>query len=275
MSKQQHSINLGTGTYIIRDDCAKDLFAVMEKLAAIGYDGIELLGFSGKKPSDIKAKADALGITVMGDHVNAAAFLADPDKTIADHIELGVSTMVISWPGDAPRSPWLPEHQAMTAKIAGLCDRCLAAGIKPLFHNHGGDFDSAPAHYDAVLDAIPGIGAEPDIGWMAVAGVDPIFYLEKYKARTPVIHLKDVYFENWSLLGDKDHLPHERGDKSRGSFEFRPTGYGVVPNALYAPYYLACKPQWILVDHDLAYDRDPYEDLRISLKYIRGLLNVT
>ncbi|MDR1262233.1 MAG: sugar phosphate isomerase/epimerase [Oscillospiraceae bacterium] len=268
-------IKLGTGTYIVREDAARDLFAVMERLAAIGYDGIELLGFNGKKPSAIKAKADALGITVMGDHVSAVSFLADPDRTISDHLELGAETVVISWPGDIPRSPWLPEYQAMTVKIAGLSERLLAEGIQPLFHNHGGDFESAPAHFDAVLDAIPGMGAEPDIGWMIVAGVDPIFYLEKYRERTPVIHLKDVYFENWSLLGDKDHLPMTRGDKSRGSFEFRPTGYGVAPNALLAPYYLACSPRWILVDHDLAYDRDPYEDLRISLDYVRGLLKIS
>jgi sugar phosphate isomerase/epimerase len=268
-------IKLGTGTFIAREDAAKDLYAVMERLAGIGYDGIELLGFSGRKPSGIRAKADALGITVMGDHVGAEAFLADPDRTVADHAELGVSTMVIGWPGGVTRSPWRAEHREMIARIAGLCERCLAAGIQPLFHNHGGDFGTVPAHYDAVLDAIPGMAAEPDIGWMAVAGVDPIYYLEKYKDRTPVIHLKDVYFENWALLGDKDHMPEARGHKERGSFEFRPTGYGVVPNALYAPYYLACRPKWILVDHDMAYDRDPYEDLRMSLEYARGLLKVS
>ncbi|GHU76834.1 sugar phosphate isomerase [Clostridia bacterium] len=266
---------LGTGTYIIREDAARDLFAVMEKLAAMGYDGIELLGFSGKKPEDIRAKADSLGITVMGDHVQAKAFLDAPERTIADHLALGVETMVLSWPGDVTRSPWLPEHQAFVSKVAGLCELCLKAGIQPLFHNHGGDFESSPAHFDAVLDAIPGMAAEPDIGWMVVAGVDPIYYLEKYKDRTPVIHLKDVYFENANLLGDKDHLPLERGDASRGRFEFRPTGYGVVQNALFAPYYLACQPKWILIDHDLAYDRDPYEDLRMSLEYVKGLLKVS
>lgn len=270
------TIKFGTGIYILREEASRDLFGVMKKLADIGFEGIELLGFFGKEPGDIRRKADELGVKVMSNHINAADFFADPDKVIADHKELGVETLVISWPGNVTHVAGKPEHSDMMKQVAGLCELCVKNGITPLYHNHGWDFDGTPAHFDAVTDhcASAGMQAEPDIGWMAVAGVDPIYYLEKYKDRIPVIHLKDVYFENWNKIGDKEHLPHARGDAARGNFEFRPTGYGVVPNALYAPYYLACRPKWILIDHDLAYDRDPYDDLRLSLEYVKNLLNI-
>jgi hypothetical protein len=88
-------------------------------------------------------------------------------------------------------------------------------------------------------------------------------------------HLKDIYFDNWSKLGDTNTLPMQKGAASRGNFEFRPTGYGVVQNAVYAPYYLACKPSWLAIDHDYAYERDPYADLAASLEYTRNLVEYT
>jgi sugar phosphate isomerase/epimerase len=270
-------IRYGTGTYIVRDDCARDLFGVLDKLKAIGFDGVELLGFSGKTPEAIRKHADRIQLTIMGDHVGADAFLRDPKRVLADHVTLGVETMVISWPSDTPRLPGTSAYNALVGQIAGLCEACMRAGITPLFHNHGGDFATTPAHFDSVLDACAhaGMQAEPDIGWMVTAGVDPIFYLEKYKEKTPVLHLKDVFFDNWVRIGDKDHLPLQRGDASRGNFEFRPTGYGVVQNALLAPYYLACGPSWILIDHDCAYERDAYSDLALSLTYAKALVQVT
>ena len=41
------------------------------------------------------------------------------------------------------------------------------------------------------------------------------------------------------------------------------------------PLCLACRPDWLVMDHDMAYDRDPYGDLKLSLDYTRELLRVT
>ena len=38
------------------------------------------------------------------------------------------------------------------------------------------------------------------------------------------------------------------------------------------PLCLDCQPQWLVMDHDLAYERDSFEDLRLSLEYTRSLL---
>ena len=39
------TIRMASPLYIVRQDCEKDLFAVLRRLAEAGFDGIEFLGF--------------------------------------------------------------------------------------------------------------------------------------------------------------------------------------------------------------------------------------
>jgi hypothetical protein len=60
-------------------------------------------------------------------------------------------------------------------------------------------------------------------------------------------------------------------------FLFRPTGYGVVGNAeLYNKTLTYSKPpEWYVMDHDCAYERDIYFDMKISLEYFNNLTLVS
>ena len=99
---------------------------------------------------------------------------------------------------------------------------------------------------------------EPDLGWIDIGGGDPAYYLKKYKDRCPVIHFKD-------------YIPAE----TDGGFLFRPTGYGIMNNAELYALSKPCNPEWYIMDHDCAYERDSYFDLSISLEYFKNLMTVT
>ena len=43
-------MKIGVGTFIVREEAKADLRGTIEKLAGIGYDGVELLGFFGRAP---------------------------------------------------------------------------------------------------------------------------------------------------------------------------------------------------------------------------------
>jgi hypothetical protein len=53
-----------------------------------------------------------------------------------------------------------------------------------------------------------------------------------------------------------------------------PTGYGVMNNAELYALSLSCKPEWYIMDHDCAYERDSYFDLAVSLDYFKNLMAV-
>ena len=85
---------IGSPLFILREECSKDLPAVLEKLAQIGYEGIEFLGFFGHKPADIKSKLDSCGLEAVGNHVAFDEFAQHTDKVIDEHKELGCGYIV-------------------------------------------------------------------------------------------------------------------------------------------------------------------------------------
>ena len=246
------TIKIGVGTYIIREDAQKDLNHALGRLRAIGYEGAELLGFFGVKPSALAAMLESLDIAALGDHVQISDFLQNPENIVNDHAAIGCKRITLACSKEqADNTPFdtLREQFSRAARL------CLQAGIVPMYHNHDFDMLGDAPFAEQLLDAVPELIFEPDVGWMVVAGKDPKAYLQKYKDRIHVIHLKDVF-----LSGE--------------GFTFRPTGYGCVNTPALMPFILACKPQWLMVDHDFAYDRDSYDDLALSYAYVKALVQI-
>ena len=48
--------------YTIREEMEKDLFGTLERLAKIGYDGVEFAGYGGIPAADMAAKLKELGL---------------------------------------------------------------------------------------------------------------------------------------------------------------------------------------------------------------------
>lgn len=254
-----NNAKIGSPLYILRDKCSKDLFGVLERLAEIGFDGIEFLGFFGHIPAEIKNKLDACGLKAVGNHVPFNEFTQNTQKVIEDHKTLGCGYITISAPPEGLFSEG--EYARFKEGIAAVGEMMNAAHMKLLFHNHAEELNISTGK-KAVLENIfddicPGsLYFEPDLGWIQIGGGNPSHYLKKYKDRCPVIHFKDYY-------------PLEDG-----SYEFRPTGYGVMDNAALYGLSLDCNPEWYVMDHDCSYSRDEFDDLRLSLEYFRNLIKI-
>ena len=258
--------------YILRDQAAQDLNAVLAKLAELGFDGVELLGFFGHTPAGIRRTLDGLGLKALGNHVPWAELSARPEAVLADHQALGCGFLTVAGLSALDALPL----EAL-ACVAALAAR---AGIRLLFHNHAEELQrkaAGRAQLEELMDAIPAdvCALEPDIGWMQIGGGDPAYYLRKYADRCPVIHLKDFYLADGAGFSGVPHSPEGvllKGGPAEGWFEFRPCGYGISNTAALLPLALACRPQWLVADHDCAYDRNPYDDLALSLTYIKTML---
>jgi len=257
---------IGSPLFILRENCAKDLPAVLDKIAQTGYDGVEFLGFFGHKPRDIKIKLDSRGLVAVGDHVSYNEFEGNTVKVIDEHKETGCGYITIG----SPCSDGLPggeNYGRTTDTYNRIGEQMKAAGMKLLFHNHAEElinkFNGKTVLENIFDDTHPDLlYCEPDLGWISIGGENPAHYLTKYKNRCPVIHFKDYIPEK--TAGGKNFL-------------FRPTGYGIMPNAVLYKMSLLCEPQpeWYIMDHDCAYERDSYFDLAISLEYFRNLMTVT
>lgn len=269
-------IGVASPLYIVREDCQRDLPGVLGKLAALGFDGVEFLGLFGCEPAAVRAILDDLGMKAVGDHIGIDVLCADLEGQLAVYETLGCEYLSVV--GIAEEAmPGTAGWDATREKYARAAKAAHARGITLLYHNHDNELlhrVDGGSQLDAILDGIPAddLSFEPDLGWIAIGGGNPLHFLEKYADRCPVLHWKDFYASDCALLGDvHDFLP-EKGAAQRGGFAFRPTGYGVMNYPALVPQSLACAPRWIVTDHDLAYENDPYQELKLSLDYVRALL---
>jgi len=256
---------LGSPLYILRNECSRDLMSVLEKLAEIGFEGIEFFGLFGHKPSSIRRKLDSCGISAIGDHVPVSFndFTENIDEILEEHLEIGCKFISLG-ASEADYFPAESDYKRTLETLERTGETANKSGITLLYHNHANelrDFFNGKNMLENILDDTNPTLLYPefDLGWMQIGGADPMYFLDKYKNRCPVIHFKD-------------YIPLENDD-----FLFRPTGYGIVNNA---ELYLKSasfdtKPEWYVLDHDCAYERDIYFDMKISLEYFKNLIKVS
>lgn len=263
-------IRMASPLYIVREDCERDLSSVLHRLAQIGFEGIEFLGFFGHSAQEVRAMLDREGLAALGNHVPFGELSGRPDDVLEFHRQVGCGFLTVS---ELP----LEELSAVSARLDELADKARQAGIRLLYHNHDRELIDRKEGVE-VLDYIlthtkpSSLALEPDLGWMEIGGGSCERYLKMYRDRCPVIHLKDYYSSDNSKLGRVREFVPARGTAQRGHFEFRPTGYGILNLPKLMPLCLECRPDWFVTDHDLSYEREPYEDLRLSLEYTRSLL---
>lgn len=67
----------------VKEVAAIDFFGTLEKVAQMGYDGVEFAGYYGKNASEIKSVLNKLGLKIAGAHVSADQIIHHIDEVIA------------------------------------------------------------------------------------------------------------------------------------------------------------------------------------------------
>jgi sugar phosphate isomerase/epimerase len=200
-------IALGIQLWTVKSEAEKDLEGTLRKVYAAGFREIEFAGYYGKAPTDLAKLMRDMGFSLVATHSGAGDIAKNGDKIIADAKALGLKYVVCSSPGVSPAKESLPWEERM--KAVDLTDwkwnadlfnkfgkQVSDAGMVFGYHNHSAEFKkfdgkTAFDHLFAMTDA-KHVKIELDIGWVAVAGVDPVALLYQYKDRVVALHVKDV-----------------------------------------------------------------------------------
>jgi len=200
-------IPLGIQLWTVKSEAEKDLEGTLRKVYAAGFREIEFAGYYGKPPADLAKLMRDMGFSLVATHSGAGDIAKNGDKIIADAKALGLKYVVCSSPGVSPAKEKLPWEERM--KSVDLADwkwnadlfnkfgkQVSDAGMVFGYHNHSAEFKkfdgkTAFDHLFAMTDA-KHVKIELDIGWVAVAGVDPVALLNQYKDRVVALHVKDV-----------------------------------------------------------------------------------
>jgi len=179
--------------YTLREQVNDDFPAVLRRLAAKGYAGVELAGFGTLTPDALATVLAETGLAVSSAHVGyqpADAFAA----ALADHRALGCDTAVIpSMRAEGFADPDAVRRSA--ERINGLVDVARSHGMTLGYHNHWWELASLPDGRPALVHLFehlaPEVFAEVDIYWARVGGADPAALVSELGARVGLLHVKD------------------------------------------------------------------------------------
>ncbi|QAY66977.1 sugar phosphate isomerase/epimerase family protein [Paenibacillus protaetiae] len=236
--------------YTVRDALRQDYWGTLEKIAAIGYQGIEL----GLPPEGITAeeqlqRLNGMGLQIIGSHASFNSFDVDFNRLIGHMHKAGGKYIAISLMFDSK-----DDVLSKAAQLNQIGELCRAAGITFLYHNHDWEFRQYDGEY--VLETIMRetdpqlVQLELDTYWVRKGGEDPAAYLAKWKGRCPLLHIKDM----------------EPGEDQY----FAEIGEGILDFPAIAQAAADAGTEWLVVEQDGS-RRDPLESLAISYGHLERM----
>lgn len=266
---------VGVQVYSVRDDAAADLRSTLEKIKAMGYDGVEFAGLYGNEPAAIKAMCAEIGLVPISAHVPYAELMADTAGTVAKYVEIGCKYIAVPYLGEKDR-PGGELWETTVKNIALIGEECKKQGITLLYHNHDFEFVKVDDKYalDMLYDTVPAdlLQTELDCCWVKVGGEDPAGYIRKYAGRAPIVHLKDFAGEKssdmYELIGIAKKVT------APGAFELRPVGYGCQDFYGILKASEEAGTEWVIVEQDRpSMEKTPLESIEMSRNYLKTLGN--
>lgn len=234
----------------VKEEAEQNFFGTLEKVASMGYDGVEFAGYYGKSAQEIKAKLKELGLKIAGSHISMEDILQNTDKVIEFEQELGNKYIVCPW----ANFPTIEEWNDFAEKMQKTGVKIAAAGLSLLYHNHNHEFARNDDEFilDRLFKAVPAgyLNAELDTYWLEYAGINAIDYLDKWKDRTPLIHVKDL-----------DASKRESTEVGNGSLNIK----GIVEKAY------ENGTEWLIVEQE-AFTQPPLASVEIGLQNLQTIV---
>jgi sugar phosphate isomerase/epimerase len=222
----------GIQLYSVRQQMAQDFEGTLAAVSAAGYLEVESAALPKKPATDIRKALDQAGLKCVSSHRSFVDVTRDLDATTEFEKTIGVSYIIC--PGPGRRKPPMPgqkpgpvsmddwKYNAEEFNKTG--EKLKASGITFGYHNHWLEFQPVDGQvpYEELLSLCEPdkMTFEMDLGWVKVAGQDPVALMKKYPHRFSLFHVKDFHLPpNISFATHDQAKVTELG---RGSIDYRP-----------------------------------------------------
>lgn len=251
-------LNIAAQLYTVRDFCktTEDFAASMKKIAAIGYQAVQVSGIGPIADEDVKRICDDHGLKIVITHVSYDRLWNQTSAVIEQHQLWGCQNAAIgSMPAEYREDEAGYLRFAQEASLVG--ERFAAAGMTFSYHNHS--FEFAKFGKRTGLEIIYAesdpryLMAEIDTYWVQHGGGDPADWIRRMKNRMPVVHFKDMM-----ISADGWNVQQVMAEVGEG-------------NLNWSAIITACREAgvaWAAVEQDIC-QRDPFESLRVSYENLK------
>ena len=210
-------MQIGINTYGLSKCLLKDFNGTLEQLKKIGLSAIEpMVVFAenerGKEALQAYEEAEKMQMTggawprwMAGEkmqRIRDAGFQIRSVHMIGPGWKQPLLDQAISFAKEQHLSYYvlsvnessIEKAKAELPKLKEAAAKMKENGVELLLHNHETELqdDHGICVLDFLMEAIPEIRVELDVGWIQFAGKDSIEIMKKYKERIRIIHFKDV-----------------------------------------------------------------------------------
>ncbi|HEY6455781.1 MAG TPA: sugar phosphate isomerase/epimerase [Steroidobacteraceae bacterium] len=281
---KRHHLPLGLQLYTVGAAARKDLKGTLSRVAAAGYQTVELAGLYGNSPQAMRKAADEAALKYTSIHIqpqstNGEPGFDQPPEVLAASMQvLGLEDVVLPM---FLMPAHLPKPDAKNGGFGGYLDqvgplitvddwKATAAflntkgaalqkvGLRLSYHNHNVEFRpiGATCGLEILLENTDPnvVHFEMDVGWVAAGGADPIKILEHRKGRFKMMHVKDLMATtktNYAMRQD----PAEVGN-------------GMLPWRKILDVAYATGVRKFFVEQEPPFKGDPLDSIAISAKYL-------
>lgn len=277
---------LGAQMMMLKDQVAAEgMWPVLERLADLDLHAVEVsqIPMTEAVVADLERGADELGIEVAA----LSTGLRHVEGRDMDTLDTGFDKLVADYRRLRCRFAriGMMDFSAMVSKEAveawaGEADeyavRLKAEGITLCYHNHHVDLHAFDGEriFDIVRRVAPDLHFEVDLHWVQRGGMAPLDMLAAYTGVCRLIHVKDYRVTA---------LPHEAlelfdagrvaegYDRFVNIIEFAEVGQGNMNWPVLLPAAAAAGAEYLLIEQDLTYGRDPFDCLADSRAYLRSI----
>jgi sugar phosphate isomerase/epimerase len=236
--------------YTVRDELSRDYLGTLTRVAAIGYQGVEL----GPPPAGVsvetfKQHMERIGLRVIGAHAGIEQLTGGLEAQLDYLHEVGGAYLALS-------HRFASRQEVLDAALLfnRIGERCRAGGAQLLYHNHNWEFTRFDGDYaiDLLIAATDPelVKFELDTYWVRRGGEDPAEYLRRLHGRCPLLHIKDM----------------EPGEEQY----FAEIGEGVLDFAAIFQEAEAAGTEWLVVEQD-GCRRPVFESIAISYRNLQGM----
>ena len=243
--------------YTLRDylKTPAEIAASLKKVREIGFGAVQVSGMGPIEESELLRILKGEGLICCATHESGEKILKETDWVIERLQKLECRYTAYPWPAGIDFSK--PESTfELAAGLEKAGKKMRKAGQVLTYHNH--QMELAHIEGKTILEWIyaetgrKNVQGEIDTFWIQNGGGDPVAWCKRLRKRLPLIHLKD-----YTILDNKP------------SFAAVGQGNLDMPGIVKAATKAGC--EWFIIEQDDCYGRDPFDNLKASYEYLKGL----
>lgn len=231
-----------------------EIAKTLKKVAEIGYTTVQVSGFGPADPKEVAKAAEDAGVRIICTHTGWKRFLAELDKVIEEHKLWKCPHPAI---GILPGDYYCEEGvKRFLDELAPIAEKLQKEGMDFSYHNHNQELAKyggktwLASVYDNSKPSV--LKALLDVYWITAGGGDPVEWIKRCSGRIPLLHCKDMI------------VTQEREQR------FAEVGEGNLNWKTILKQAEKSGVEYLLVEQDLCYARDPFESLAISYRNLSG-----